>query len=101
MFDQVLSQLAIVATFVQKVIDLLKPVYQSSKYQNLLDKAVAVGISVALCIFWSVNLFVPAGLVFNHFIGESVTGVIAALGASVLNEVIALLKLLKANASGK
>lgn len=98
MFDQVLSQLALVATIVKKVVDLVKPLYQNLPYQASIDEVLALLLSVGLAIAWQINLLQAAGLVLNPYVGEVATGIVSALGASVLNEVIALLKLLKPQA---
>jgi len=98
MFETVLSQLALVASVVQKVIALVKPLYQSLPYQATIDRVLSVLVSVGMALLWHINFLSAAGIVLQPEVGEVATGFVAALGAGVLNDVLALLKLLKPQA---
>lgn len=95
MFEQIISQLSVVAVFAQSFVDLLKPVYQKLAYQASIDKVLSIVVSIALCEFWKINLLLAAGLVLPAGMGEAFTGFVAALGSSILNQVLVLLKILK------
>lgn len=94
-FEQILAQLAVVATVVKKATDLVKPLYDGQVWQDIADQFVALVISIALCLSWDLNLLDAAGIVLNPIVGEAATGFVAALGASVLHDVVELLRLLK------
>lgn len=96
MFADLLGQLAIVATFVQKVITLVKPAYQKSQYQRVIDVALALVVSGLLCVAWQIDAFAVAGIVFPlAWLGSLLTGVIAGAGANILNDVLVLLEMWK------
>lgn len=96
MFADLLGQLAIVATFVQKVITLVKPAYQKSQYQRVIDVALALVVSGLLCVAWQIDAFEVAGIVFPlAWLGSLLTGVIAGAGANILNDVLVLLEMWK------
>ena len=97
MFENSLAQLAIVAAFVQKFVALVKPLYQKTEYQKYFDIALALGVSALLCVAWGVDIFIVAGLEFPSipWLGGLFTGVIAGLGAGVLNDVLVLLEMWK------
>lgn len=92
MFENQLAQLAIVATFVQRFITLVKPLYQYAEYQRYFDLALSVVVSAVLCVSWQVDVFAVAGIQLGVLWGGALTGVIAALGANVLNDVLVLLE---------
>lgn len=93
MFENSLAQLAIVATFVQRFIALIKPLYKETTYQKWFDLGLSVIVSAFLCVSWSVDVFSVAEIVFFlPWVGSALTGVIAALGANVLNDVLVLLE---------
>lgn len=96
MFDVVLGQLAVVAVFVQRVIDFVKPLYQGSTYQKYLDMVLSVVASSLLCVAWGVDVFAVVEINFTWvWLGSVFTGVFAALGSNVLNDLLFLLKLWK------
>ena len=96
MFENALTQLALVAAFVQKFVAIVKPLYQQTPYQKYFDMTLAVVVSAFLCISWQIDIFAVADLVFFlPWLGAAFTGVIAALGASVLNDVLVLLEMWK------
>lgn len=100
MFEQILAQLSVVAIFAKRFVDLLKPVYQSSEKQALIDQLLATAVTIALCVGWNLDLLTVAGLHLPVLVGELFTGVVASLGSSVLNDVLYLLKLLKGKTEG-
>ena len=95
MFGEVLGQLSIVAAFVKKVIDLVKPAYQETEYQKYIDQGLSVALSAALCLAWGVDALAVAGIQFANYpwIAPVITGVVAGLGANFLNEVLSLLEM--------
>lgn len=96
MFENALAQLALVAAFVQKFVALVKPLYQETQYQKYFDMALALVVSAMLCVSWDIDIFAVADLFFFlPWLGAAFTGVIAALGASVLNDVLVLLQMWK------
>lgn len=100
MFDVVLGQLAVVAAFVQRVIELLKPLYIGSANQKKIDIALSVACSAFLCVAWDIDVFAVASLAFPlEWMGEVITGLLAAAGANVLNDVLKLLAMWKERAT--
>lgn len=96
MFENALAQLALVAAFVQKLIALLKPLYQQTQYQRYFDLVLSVVVSAVLCITWQIDVFALAGIELAYpWLTAAATGVVAALGANVLNDVLVLLEMLK------
>jgi hypothetical protein len=95
MFEQIVEQLAVVAVFAKRLIDLLKPAYQNLPYQASVDRVLVLAVSIGLAVAWHLNLLEAAGLVLSPVVGEVVTGFVASLGAEVVNEVIALLKMFR------
>lgn len=93
MFENSLAQLAIVATFVQRFIALVKPLYKETTYQKWFDLGLSIVVSAFLCVSWAVDVFAVAGIAFfMPWVGAALTGVIAALGANILNDVLVLLE---------
>lgn len=97
MFENVLTQLVTVAAFVRQLIALLKPAYQDSQYQHYIDRALSVVVSGLLCVAWGVDAFAAAGIVIAAlpWVGGALTGVLAGLGANILNDVLVLLEMWK------
>ena len=97
MFDNILAQLATVAAFVRQLITLVKPAYQESPYQRYIDLGLSVVVSGALCVAWEIDAFAAAGIVIVAlpWLGGALTGVLAGLGANVLNDVLVLLEMWK------
>lgn len=99
MFEVVLGQLAVVAAFVKKVVDFVKPLYQVSKYQKYIDVALSLALSAVLSVAWGVDVFAAVDIQFSvAWLGAAFTGVFAGLGSNVLNDLLELLKLWKENA---
>lgn len=98
MFAELLGQLSIVSVFVQKVIAFVKPLYQGNEYQKWIDLGLSVAVSAGLCFAWNVDAFAVANIALPLFwLGSVLTGVIAGLGANVLNDFLALLEMWKQN----
>ena len=96
MFAELLGQLAIVSTFVQKAITYLKPVYKDSEYQKWIDLSLSVVVSALLCLAWNVDAFAVANIALPWvWLGAALTGLIAGFGANVLNDFLALLEMWK------
>lgn len=97
MFENILAQLATVAAFVRQLITLVKPTYQDSAYQRYIDLGLSVAVSGALCVAWEIDAFAAAGIVIAAlpWLGGALTGVLAGLGANVLNDVLVLLEMWK------
>lgn len=97
MFDNVLAQLVTVAAFVRQLITLVKPAYQDTEYQRYIDMGLSVAVSAALCVAWQIDAFAVAGIAvaFAPWLGSALTGLLAGLGANVLNDVIVLLEMWK------
>lgn len=96
MFDAVLGQLAVVAAFVQRIVDFVKPLYQATQYQKYLDAALSLTASALLCVAWGVDVFAVVDIHFTAvWLGSAFTGVFAALGANVLNDLLYLLRVWK------
>lgn len=96
MFDSVLSQLGVVAVFVQRVIDLVGETYKGYKYVKQINIALSVVISSLLCVAWQVDAFAAAGIVFQLvWLGAALTGLVAGLGSNVLNDLLDLLRMWK------
>lgn len=94
MFADVLSQLAVVAVFIQRVIKLVKPLYQKLPYQAKIDFALSLLFSAALCFAWGIDVFAVAGIDLGRA-GDVLTGLVAALGSNILNDILALLEMWK------
>lgn len=96
MFAELLGQLAIVATFVQKVIAFVKPAYKDTEYQKWIDLGLSIAVSALLCLAWNVDAFAVAGIALPLvWLGSVLTGVVAGLGANVLNDFLTLLEMWK------
>lgn len=96
MFAELMGQLAIVATFVQKAIAYLKPLYKDNKYQSYVDLTLSVVVSALLCFAWNIDAFAVANIALPFvWLGAVLTGVIAGFGANVLNDFLALLEMWK------
>jgi hypothetical protein len=96
MFTELLGQLAIVATFVQKAIAFVKPLYKDNEYQKWIDLGLSIAVSAALCFAWNVDAFAVANIALPFFwLGSVLTGVVAGLGANVLNDFLTLLEMWK------
>lgn len=96
MFTELLGQLAIVATFVQKAIAFVKPLYKDNEYQKWIDLGLSIAVSAGLCFAWNVDAFAVANIALPLFwLGSVLTGVIAGLGANVLNDFLTLLEMWK------
>jgi hypothetical protein len=65
-------------------------------YQKYIDLALSVVVSALLCLAWGIDAFAVAGIVFTWvWLGSVLTGVVAGLGANVLNDFLALLEMWK------
>lgn len=96
MFADVLVQLGLVATFVQRFVALVKPAYKDWQYQKYVDISLSLGLSALLCVAWGVDALAVAGIVLPlPWIGAAITGLVAGTGANVLNDVLALLEMWK------
>lgn len=96
MFDAVLAQLAVVAAFVQRVIDFVKPFYQASPYQKHIDLFGSMALSAGLCVAWNVDVFAVVDINFTWaWLGSVFTGLFAGMGANVLNDLLKVLEMLK------
>lgn len=99
--DNVLSQLAIVAVFVQRALDFLKTVTAYEDYlDDVTEKRVTIALSIvissALCVAWEVDVFLAAGFPFTvQWLGSALTGIFAALGSNIINDLIKILDMLK------
>lgn len=96
MFAELMGQLAIVATFVQKAIAFVKPLYKENVYQKWIDLSLSIVVSGALCLAWGIDAFLVAGIALPYlWLGAVLTGVVAGLGANVLNDFLTLLEMWK------
>lgn len=96
MFAELLGQLAIVATFVQKAIAFVKPLYKDNEYQKWIDLSLSIAVSAGLCFAWNVDAFAVANIALPWFwLGSVLTGIVAGLGANVLNDFLTLLEMWK------
>lgn len=99
----VLQQLGVVAVFVQRVVAFVKNVtgYTTrvgEKYQGYVDLALSVVVSALVCVGWQIDLLSAVHLYFPYatlgvwsvYLAEALTGVVAALGSNVLNDLLAL-----------
>ena len=99
MFEQVLQQIAVVAVFVERAVQLVKSLVPYEKwaagYQAYIDQALVIVGSAALCYAWHVDVFAVAGIVVSQaaWLGSVLTGVLAGLGGNVIHELIELLKM--------
>lgn len=97
MFDQILAQLAVIATLVERGIQFVKTVVKyntwAQAYQQYIDVGLTIAFNVGLCFSWHVDLFSVAGINFPYaWVGFALTGVIASLGSNLLHEFVELLK---------
>lgn len=105
--EEIFMQLGLVAALVQRSIAFLKA---ATSYDTRLPKAqkyISIGLSVILsaliCVGWDVDLVQAVGLHFPYSwdwgtaraVGAAVTGVLAALGSNVLNDLLAIYKAYK------
>ena len=96
MFEPILAQLAVVAVFVQRVIEAVKFLYKEHEYEKYFNIAISVALSAVLCVLWQIDVFVVAGITFPWvWLGQALTGLFAGLGSNVLNDLLELLKLWK------
>lgn len=96
MFAELLGQLAIVATFVQKVIAFVKPLYDKTEYQKYIDLGLSVVVSSLLCLAWNIDAFAVANIAMPYvWLGAVLTGFVAGLGANVLNDFLTLIEMWK------
>lgn len=93
MFAELMGQLAIVATFVQKAIAYAKPLYKDNEYQKWIDLSLSVVVSALLCLAWNIDAFAVANIALPFvWLGSVLTGFVAGLGANVLNDLLSLLE---------
>lgn len=104
MVGEVLQQLGVIAVLVQRIVKFVKSVtgYTArigEKYQGYVDIGLSVVFSSLICVGWGVNILAAVGLFFpstwggyqtSYAIGSAVTGVLAALGSNVLNDLLVL-----------
>lgn len=106
MFDQVLAQLAAIATLVERGVQFAKTVIRyntwAQGYQRYIDVGLNVAFNVGLCLSWKVDLFAAADISFGSIVwaGAALTGVIASLGSTLLHEFVELLKGWRAGVPG-
>lgn len=98
MFDAILGQLAVIATLVERGVQLVKTVARynewAAAYQHYVDISLTAAFNVGLCLSWQVDLFAAADITFGSvaWAGAALTGVIASLGSNLLHEFVELLK---------
>lgn len=104
MLGEVLQQLGVIAVLVQRIVKFVKAVtgYTArvgEKVQKYVDIGLSVIFSSLICVGWGVNVLAAVGLYFPtswggsqtaYAIGSAVTGVIAALGSNILNDLLVL-----------
>lgn len=98
MFEEALKQIAVVAVFVERLVNFLKLTKYNDwakEYQKYIDIALSLGLNVLLCFAWHIDVFAIAGLVVPQalWLGSVLTGVLAGLGSEVIHEAIELLKM--------
>lgn len=98
MFEEVLKQIAVVAVFVERLVNFVKLIKYNewaADYQKYIDVGLAVIFNVGLCFAWNIDVFAVAGIVVSQavWLGSVLTGVLAGLGSEIIHEVVELLKL--------
>lgn len=105
--DSVITQLAVVAVLVQRMIDFLRTITGYEDYlDDVAEKRVTIGLSIvlsaALCVGWHVDVFAAAGFAFAvPWVGSAFTGLFAGLGSNVINDLIKILEMLKKQSRAK
>lgn len=104
MVGVVLQQLGVIAVLVQRAVAFIKRVTgytdrePTKNYQGYIDLGLSVVLSALICVGWQVNIFAAVGLYFPAYwgtvmayqIGSAITGLLAALGSNILNDLLAL-----------
>jgi len=84
-----LAQLAVVAFFVEALIQTLKPVYDKTKGFNI-DPILSLVAGISLCLLTKTDIFKTVGFPIQEpfaFIGNILTGVLASRGSNVAHDV--------------
>ena len=82
-----LAQLAVVAFFVEALIQTLKPVYDKSKGFNI-DPTLSLVAGISLCLLTNTDIFNTVGFPIPvPFVGNILTGVLASRGSNVAHDV--------------
>ncbi len=97
--DQLFGQLALVATLVERIVQLVKPLYQQrlAQYQKYIDTGLVIVGNVGLCYLWNVDLFAAVGFQFSPVAGSLLTGALAWLGSEVIHTVVEILATIRKN----
>lgn len=91
--EQIFSQLALVASLVERAVQFVKPLYQErfAQYQKTIDLVLVIGFNLGLCYAWQVDLFSAAGFSFPTPVGSLLTGVFSWLGSEVIHTLVEIL----------
>lgn len=86
------EQILLIATFVEALIQTVKPIYDKEKGWNI-DIIVALVLGVAVCLVTGIDLFTVVGLdPVVPYVGSVLTGILISRGANVAHELIALIQ---------
>jgi hypothetical protein len=84
-----LAQLAVVAFFVEALIQTLKPIYDKTKGFNI-NSILSLVAGISLCLLTNTDIFKTVGFPIQEpfaFIGCILTGVLASRGSNVAHDV--------------
>lgn len=101
MFELVLQQIAVIAVFVERLVNFVKLIKYSEwavAYEKYIDVGLSLIANMGLCFVWKVDLFAVAGLGIPAapWAGSLLTGLFAGVGSGVFHELVELLKLWRA-----
>jgi len=97
--EQLFEQLALVATLVERIVQLVKPLYQQrfAEYQKYIDLGLVIVGNVGLCFLWRVDLFAAVGFQFSPIVGSLLTGALAWLGSEIIHTIVEILATIRKN----
>jgi hypothetical protein len=81
-----MTQLVIVAFFVESLIQTIKPIYDKEKGWNS-DALLALGIGILVCLLTSTDIFDQVGLpLLVPYVGSVLTGIMASRGSNIAHD---------------
>ena len=87
-----LTQLVLVAFFVESLIQTIKPIYDKEKGWNF-DAILALIVGIIVCLLTDTDIFKLVGLAINiPLVGTILTGIMASRGSNVVHDIFKWLR---------
>lgn len=96
------AQIAVVGILIESIIESLKPIWDSSKRENIAEYYVTLGLGIVIALLGGFDLFAAADVPLSFFEilgpypGMVFTGLVLGRGSNYIHD---LLKLIQANGS--